>query len=71
VANDPVKTFGKNLHKLRNEAGLTQEMLAEQADISRRFLQEIEAGEKSPSVIKASQLQKALGCSWEELTYGI
>ncbi len=40
----------KNVNRLRTENGLTQEQLAERADMSRRFLQEVEKGEKIPTV---------------------
>lgn len=46
---------------------LTQEQLAEKADISRRYLQEIEAGEMNPTVNILSRLRKALKCSWDDL----
>ena len=61
------KIFGKNVNRLRNAAGLTQETLAEQADVSRRYLQEIESGEKFPTVPVLARLRKALSCSWDEL----
>ena len=63
----PSQQFGKNVHRLRQDLEWTQEMLAEKADISRRHLQLIEAGEMNPSVEIAIQLKKALGCSWEEI----
>lgn len=62
--------FGRNVNRLRNQGGWTQEYLAEKADIDRRHLQRIEAGERNPSIIIAARLRKALGCSWEELTKG-
>jgi len=46
---------------------LTQEKFAEEADISRRFLQEIEAGEKAPTIKTAAKLRTALNCSWDKL----
>jgi DNA-binding XRE family transcriptional regulator len=46
---------------------LTQESLAEKADLSRRFVQEIEAGSKSPTVTTVVRLKKALACSWNDL----
>jgi DNA-binding XRE family transcriptional regulator len=41
--------------------------LAEKADISRRFLQEIEAGTKNPTVNVIVRLKAALDCSWDDL----
>ena len=65
------KIFGKNVHKLRNEAKLTQEELAEMADLSRRYLQEIEAGKYNPTLTIILGLKSALNCSWDDLTNGI
>ncbi len=63
----PNVLFGKNVCRLRTEAHLTQEKLAEKADLSRRFIQEIEAGTKNPTVNVAVRLKKALRCSWDAL----
>ena len=63
--------FGKNVHRLRMAARLTQEQLAEKADISRRYLQQIEAGEMNPTINVAARLGKALRCSWNRLCDGI
>ncbi|PAW77993.1 MAG: hypothetical protein B9S32_08835 [Verrucomicrobia bacterium Tous-C9LFEB] len=67
VKQSPHVIFGRNLCRLRNEAGLTQEALAEKADISRRFLQEIEAGTKNPTVNVIVPLKRSLKCNWNEL----
>lgn len=61
------QAFGRNINRLRTSAGITQEGLAEKADISRRFLQEIEAGEKQPTVKTAAKLRFALNCTWDRL----
>jgi transcriptional regulator with XRE-family HTH domain len=50
---------------------LTQEQLAEKANISRRYLQMIEAGTYTPTVKVAAGLRKGLGCSWEILFKGM
>ncbi len=59
--------FGKNVSRLRSAAGLTQEALAEKADISVRYLQFVEAGRYTPTVTVAGRIRKALGCSWDDL----
>lgn len=63
--------FGKNVNRLRTAASLTQEALAEKADLSRRFVQEIESGAKFPTVPGLSRLRRALACSWDELLKGV
>jgi putative transcriptional regulator len=59
--------FGKNVNRLRNQANLTQEQLAEKADISRRYLQLIEAGHYVPTIEVAARIRKALKLTWEDL----
>jgi DNA-binding XRE family transcriptional regulator len=50
---------------------MTQERLAEEADISVRYLQFVEAGRYTPTVKVAGRIRKALGCSLEELCRGV
>lgn len=61
------RKFGQNVQSLRVQAGTTQEQLAERADINRRFLQRIEAGQANPSIDVICRIRKALACSWEVL----
>ncbi|MDR1146761.1 MAG: helix-turn-helix domain-containing protein [Verrucomicrobiales bacterium] len=65
------KAFGKNICKFRTSAGVTQEQLAEQADISRRYVQLIEAGTYTPTVTVAARLRRALGITWHDLMRGV
>ena len=67
----PPNIFGRNLSRLRTEAGLTQEQLCELAEIDRSYLQRVEAGNSQPTVAVAARLRKALRCSWDELMQGI
>ncbi len=67
VKRVPYVVFGQNVCRLRTAAKLTQEGLAEKADLSRRFVQEIEAGSKSATVNTVVRLKKALACSWNDL----
>ncbi len=52
-------------------SGLTQEELADQAQVDRRQLQRIEAGTANPGVEMLARLRKALGCSWPDLLEGV
>jgi transcriptional regulator with XRE-family HTH domain len=65
------KTFGQNVYRLRNQGRMIQEQLAEKADISRRYLQMIEAGRYSPTIEVASRLRTSLNVSWDELMKGL
>ena len=63
--------LGKNVVRLRMTLHMTQEQMAEKAEISHRYLQSIEAGSKQPSINVVAQLRLALGCSWDELLRGV
>ena len=62
-----LKGFGSNVRRERVAAGLTQERLAEKADLNIRTLQSIEAGELNVLVTTAMRLQRALDCDWDKL----
>ena len=57
--------------KLRMKRGLTQERLAELSEISHRYLQSLEAGQKEPSINVVVRLRKALECAWDDLLEGL
>jgi transcriptional regulator with XRE-family HTH domain len=46
---------------------MTQERLAEMADINDRSLRRIEAGEMNLLITTVARIRNALGCSWEEM----
>jgi transcriptional regulator with XRE-family HTH domain len=56
---------------LRNEAEFTQEQLAEKADIDRRSLQRIEAGQWNMTVDYLDRLRRCLKASWADIFHGI
>ncbi len=47
--------------------GLTQEKLAELADLNIRTVQKIEAGDINILITTLIRLQEAIGCQWEKL----
>jgi len=61
------KTFGLNIRLLRYQADLSQEQLAERANIHPTYLSSIEKGERSIGLIKIMKLAKALGVSPRDL----
>ena len=65
------KTFGQNVYRLRSQADLTQEELAEKADISRRYVQLIEASRYTPTIEVAARLRTAFKVTWEVLMKGL
>ncbi len=63
-----IKTkFGRNIKKLRKERKLTQEELAEIANMDRSYLSDIERGIKSISIEKIENLAIALKMEISEL----
>lgn len=57
----------KNLKKYREKAGLTQTQLAAKINISQSMIAYIERGVKSPTIILAEELAKALEISLNDL----
>ena len=62
-----LKILGQNLHRLRNAAGLSQDALAVKADVTKRYVQMIEAGQKCPTLYTLKRLRDALECGFEDL----
>lgn len=52
--------FGDNLRKFRLGSNLTQEKLALEAGLSLRFIQNLESGERQPSLETLFKLSRAL-----------
>lgn len=63
--------MGKNLNRLRMAMGLTQEKLAEKSDISLRYVQQLEAGQRNPSIATLVNLRRALSCDFNDLFKGL
>ena len=59
--------FGANVRRERTARNITQEKLAEKADLNIRTLQKIEAGELNVLITTAVRIQRALACPWEKL----
>ena len=62
-----LKEFGANVRRERVAAKLTQERLAEKADLNIRTLQSVEAGELNILMTTAVRLHRVLGCEWGNL----
>jgi transcriptional regulator with XRE-family HTH domain len=63
------KELGRQVKKRRNELGISQEALADQAEISRNYLSLIERGEaRNVSTGVLSRIATALGAAPAELT---
>jgi transcriptional regulator with XRE-family HTH domain len=58
-------TFAAKLKQLREQAGLTQAALAQQAELSLGIVRDYEQGRKEPALRSAFKLAEALGVSCE------
>ena len=69
---DPVlRSFGQSVAKLRRGKGLSQECLAEKADLDRTYLSDIERGVRNPGIKNVARIAKALGVSTAVLCKGV
>jgi transcriptional regulator with XRE-family HTH domain len=59
--------FGENLRRLRKDRGLSQEALAETADLTADYLGFIERGDNVPTLTVILKLAKALNIDAGEL----
>ncbi len=64
---DVRERFGDAVRGLREELGLTQEALAEEAAIHRTYLSDIERGTRNVSLVNIELLANALGVTLSEL----
>lgn len=55
-----LKQFGDRIRKLRKDKGLSQEQLADEANIERSYMGTIERGERNPTLLKVYRIAKAL-----------
>lgn len=62
-----VRTFGKHLRKLRTEKKLSQQHLADIANVPKITIQRIELAKFSPTLDTLISISKALGVSLNEL----
>ena len=61
------RTLGANIRRERMARGLTQERLAELAELNPRTVQKIEAGTITILVTTLARLREALRCDWRRL----
>ena len=61
------KLVGRNVKRIRQERGLTQEQLAERSGFSQQYISGLEQGRRNPTVVTLYELAMALGVSHMEL----
>jgi len=62
-----LETFGKNVQKYRKEKQISQEKLAELADLHRTYIGMIERAEKNITLRNIEKIAKALGIEIKDL----
>lgn len=62
-----LKAFGANLRRERTESKITQEKLAESADLNVRTVQKIEAGQTNILITTMLRLKDGVGCKLDDL----
>lgn len=65
--NHGLNVLGLNVRKKREEKDLTQEALAERANLDPTYISGIERGVRNPSVLSIVRIAKALGVTTSTL----
>ena len=60
---DIAKRLGKNVRRLREAKGWSQEAFADEAGIHRTYVSDIERGARNPTIAVLEKLAKPLGVS--------
>jgi transcriptional regulator with XRE-family HTH domain len=64
---DMRQLIGRNVKRLRQRKGLTQEQFAEVSGFSQQYISSLERGRRNPTVVTLYELATALGVSHMEL----
>ena len=63
--------FGRNVARIRSHRGLSQDELAEKADLDRTYVSGIERGVRNPGIKTVLRIARALGVSVGDLCKGV
>ena len=61
AGEDLTREFGALVRQLRLEKGMSQERLGELCGLHRNYIGAVERAERTPSIVSADRLAKALG----------
>lgn len=71
LANPMLQRFGARIRELRKEEGLSQEKLAELAELHRTYVSGVERGERNASLTSIARIANALNVSLSKLFEGV
>jgi transcriptional regulator with XRE-family HTH domain len=69
--NPMLQKFGARIRELRKEGGLSQEKLAELAELHRTYVSGVERGERNASLTSIARIANALQVSLSKLFEGV
>ena len=58
---DMRRLVGRNVLRLRQDAGLTQEQLSETSGFGQNYISDLERGRRNPTVVTLYEIAQALG----------
>ncbi len=67
----PLRQFGLNIRRLREAAGLSQEVLAEKAELDRTYVSGIERGIRNATILSAARIARGLKVTLAQLVEGV
>jgi transcriptional regulator with XRE-family HTH domain len=68
--NDLLKTLGRQLRRLREQTGKSQDTLANDSGLHRTYIGAVERGERNPTIITLSRYAAGLGLTVADLVDG-
>jgi transcriptional regulator with XRE-family HTH domain len=71
VKHSSLRVIGSNVRALRTARGLSQEQLAEVADLHRNYISGIECGVRNVSALNLCAIAEALDCGVGDLFKGV
>jgi transcriptional regulator with XRE-family HTH domain len=71
LVEDLRRPFGRRVRALREKRGLSQEALAERADLHWTYISGVERGRRNPSLNVVGRIARALNVTPSELLSGI
>lgn len=64
---DMRRLVGRNVRRIREKRGLTQEQFADLSGFSQQYISSLEQGHRNPTIITLYELSTALGVSYLDL----